>query len=161
MKETKRTRYIPQSRNRKRTRRALHARRLLANNGYSTSSPIVMMIGDVHRTSNVLRCTYLETILGRMIISDHLRHIVLDDDEEHELAHFLVLICSFFWRMHGMFRRVYSLGSLKKITMHFLFLRQKDLSESLVYCQYHFVLQKYDPGARESSTCFQVLKAPY
>lgn len=73
----------------------MHARRLLDYNEYNIPSPMLMMIGDVLRTRNVLCFNYRENTVGGISISDHLGHITLDEDEEHELMLFSIVICFF------------------------------------------------------------------
>lgn len=120
------------------------------------------MTGDVRGLRNVLLRTYLEIIVGIITISHHLRRIALDKAEEHELGHFLNVICFCFRSIHGMVPGLYGLKSLREITIHFRFPRLKGLSEVFVYCLYHIVVvRRYDLDARESAMYFQILEAAY
>lgn len=124
-------------------------------------SPIVMRTGEVGRTKTLLCFTNRENIVGRTTISVHLRHKKLDENEEHELAHLLILICFCIRRINEIFLGIYDLATLREIIMHFRFPSLGEASEDFVYCLYHFVVGSYDSEGKVFAPYFQIIEAAY
>lgn len=95
-------------RNGNRTRLALHTRELLE---YYCNP--VQVIGDEAQDQKRLVCSYSEQVVGGMPTFEYMRHIAIDENEEHELTHLLIVTCIFIWYINALFLNMKNLKCLK------------------------------------------------
>lgn len=62
----------------------------------------------------MLAWSYLEQVAGRRPLYDYMIPIAINENKEHELAYFLIVICYYFKKIHRMVFRMDSWLALEK-----------------------------------------------
>lgn len=96
-----------------------------------------------------------QTAEGRPVFK-YIRPMISNEDEAHELAYFLIVICCHFKNVHARFFGMDGIANLREIINRFWLL--KNALKDLVNCLYHFAVGRYGRAERESIPYFQVVE---
>lgn len=107
----------------------MHARKLLL----CYWNPVAVVEG-VAQDENSIVWLYRDQISGGRLILEHLRHSAMNEDEEHEMVQFLIVIWFSFRKINGMFLVIKGFEMLKPITQRFRFPSLQAFSVDFDYC---------------------------
>lgn len=89
------------SRSEKRTWCAVHEKTLLPY-----LYRLVTVIREDRQDKSTFVCLYIQRTLSGGLILEYIRNIEIDEDEKHDLAHFLIVNGFCLWRISGMFMSI-------------------------------------------------------